>query len=118
MCSPRAIGFAEWRIDRLERLLKLTEAQRPKFDELKTASSKTIEAMRAACPTETPKTALDQMAIMEKRLDAMLAAVKTMRPPMEAFYATLDDQQKKRLDSGIGSGQFWRWREHWWQPRT
>jgi len=113
MCSPDAAGFAEWRIDRLERSLRLSEAQRPKFEELKAASNKAAEAMRAACPSEFPAKTLDRMTAMEKRLDAMLAAVKTMRPAMEAFYAALSDEQKARLDAGAGPGRFWRWRHAW-----
>jgi hypothetical protein len=41
---------------------------------------------------------------MEKRLDAMLQAVKTVRPAFESFYASLDDQQKARLDAGRQGG--------------
>ena len=115
MCSPSAAGFAEWDIDRLERTIKLTDAQRPKFEELKAASNKAVEAMRAACSTEIPTTVVSRMAAMEKRLDATLSAVKTMRPAMEGFYATLSDEQKKRIDTSVGSGGFWRWRDHWWQ---
>jgi hypothetical protein len=37
MCSPAAAGFVGWRIDRLELMIKPTEAQRSKFDELKGA---------------------------------------------------------------------------------
>lgn len=35
MCNPRSAGFAEWRIDRLGRVVKPTDAQRAKFDEFK-----------------------------------------------------------------------------------
>ena len=113
MCSPAGAGFAEWRIDRLEQVIKPTEAQRPKFDELKTASSKAADLMRNGCPTDFPKTAVGRMEVMEKRADAMLQAIKTVRPAMEAFYATLSDEQKTRLDSNTGRGRFWRWRDHW-----
>src|SRR5664279_6341770 len=61
MCSPAAAGFSGWRIDRLEQVIKPTDAQRAKFDELKTASNKAAEAMRLACPTEVPKTAVGRM---------------------------------------------------------
>jgi len=44
MCDPRSAGFAEWRLDRLESVVKPTDAQRAKFDEFKTASSKAAEA--------------------------------------------------------------------------
>ena len=76
MCSPRAAGFAEWRIDRLERALNLTDAQRPKFEDYKTAASKAADAMRSACPADTPATGPARMDAMEKRMEAMLQAVE------------------------------------------
>jgi len=111
MCSPAAAGFAEWRVDRLEQAIKPTDAQRSKFEELKTASNKAADIMRSACPTEPPKTAVARMEVMEKHADAMLQAIKTVRPAMDAFYATLSDEQKARLDSNTGRGRFWRWRD-------
>jgi hypothetical protein len=41
----------------------------------------------------------------------MSAAVKTTRSALEAFYATLSDDQKAKLDSSSGRGLFWRWRD-------
>jgi hypothetical protein len=113
MCSPRTLGFAEWRIDRLEKVVKPTEAQRAKFDEFKAASNKATEAMRAACPTDVPTTMVGRMEAMEKRLDAMLQAVKTVRPALDAFYATLSDEQKASLNAGWDHKRFWHWRDRW-----
>ncbi|MEX2033630.1 MAG: Spy/CpxP family protein refolding chaperone [Xanthobacteraceae bacterium] len=113
MCGPSAAGFAEWRMDRLERVIKPTEAQRAKFDEFKTASAKATEIMRAACPTEIPLTMTGRMAMMEKRSEAMLQAIKTVRPTLDALYATLNDEQKADIDSNTGRHRFWRWRRHW-----
>jgi LTXXQ motif family protein len=51
------------------------------------------------------------MAFMERRMEAMLAAIKIVRPTFEAFYATMSDEQKARLDS-VGPrrwGWHWRW---------
>ena len=112
MCNPAAAGFAEWRVDRLEQLIKPTDAQRSKFDELKTASNKAADIIRGACPTDFPKTAVARLDVMEKHADAMLQAIKTVRPAMEAFYATLNDEQKAKLDSNSGRGRFWRWRDN------
>jgi LTXXQ motif family protein len=111
-CGPRSAGFAQWRLDRIERVIKPTEAQRAKFDEFKAASNKAAEAMRAACPTDVPTTIVGRMEAMEKRLDTMLQAVKTVRPTLEAFYATLSDEQKDNLNSS-GGGRFWHWRDRW-----
>lgn len=104
MCSPAAAGFVGWRIDRLELFIKPTEAQRGKFDKLKAASN---NAMRVACPTDAAATATGRMEAMEKRLDAMLQAVKTIRPPLEAF-VTLSDEQEARPDAPPGRMRFWR----------
>jgi len=113
MCNPAAAGFAEWRTDRIADLVKPTDAQRGKFDEFKAASIKSAEMMRDACQSEIPATILARTEAMEKRMDTMLQAIRTMRPALAAFYATLSDEQKARLDSNVGRGRYWRWRDHW-----
>jgi LTXXQ motif family protein len=113
MCGPGAMGFAEWRTDRLEQILKLTDAQRPKFEEFKAASAKAVEAMRSGCTVDTPATMPARVEAMEKRVEAMSQAIKTVRPALDAFYAALTDEQKARLESSAGPHRFWRWREHW-----
>ena len=110
MCGPAAAGFTERRFDRLERLIKPTDAQRGKFDEFKAASSKAAEIMKSACATDMPATMPGRMEAMEKHMDAMLQSVKTVRPALEAFYATLSDEQKARLDSNSGP-RHRRWHE-------
>jgi hypothetical protein len=50
---------------------------------------------------------------MEKRMEAALQAIKTVRPALEAFYATLDADQKARLDRDTGPRRYWRWRDRW-----
>jgi LTXXQ motif family protein len=72
MCDPRAAGFSEWRIDQIERAVRPTDAQKASFHQLRTASTKTADAMAAVRPKEFPGTSADGLAFMEKRLDAML----------------------------------------------
>jgi hypothetical protein len=112
-CNPAASGFAEWRADRLAELVKPTDAQRAKFDEFKAASIKSAELMRNACLVEVPETIIGRTEAMEKRMDTMLQAIRTMRPALEEFYASLSDEQKARLNSNYGRYRFWRWRDHW-----
>ena len=110
-CSPAAAGFSGWRADRLAELIKPTEAQRPKFDEFKAASIKSAETMREACQADVPETIIGRTEATEKRMDAMLRAVRNVRPALEALYATLSDEQKARLDVGSAHGRFWHWRD-------
>ncbi|WP_291868807.1 Spy/CpxP family protein refolding chaperone [Bradyrhizobium sp.] len=113
MCNPGAVGFAEWRADRVAELVKLTDPQRGKFEEFKAASIKSAEIMRNACQTDVAATIVGRTEAMEKRMDTMLQAIRTMRPALDAFYATLSDEQKARLDSNYGRGRFGRWRDRW-----
>ena len=53
--------------------------------------------MAAACPREFPASATGRLETMEKRLEAMLTAIKIVRPAFDAFYATLNDEQKARI---------------------
>ena len=111
MCNPRGAGLAEWRMERIERLINPNEAQRAKLSDLRAASAKAAESIAAACPREFPASASARMELMEKRLEAMLAAVKTVRPAFDAFYATLNDEQKARINTGGPRGWGWhRWR--------
>jgi len=112
MCNPGSGGFAEWRADRIAELVKPTEAQRARFDEFKAASIKSAEIMRDACQTDVPATIVGRTEAVEKRMETMLQAVRAARPALEAFYATLSDEQKARLDANFGRGRSWRWREH------
>jgi negative regulator of replication initiation len=109
LCRPGAAGFAEWRIDILEEILKPTEAQRLKFEDFKTASSEAGETMRSACPTEIPNSMVGHMRAMEKLTDAKSKAIKTFLPTLESFYSTLSTDQKDVLNSSQGRSRFWRW---------
>ena len=116
MCDPRAAGLAEWRIERIERRVRPTEAQLKSLNELKAASTKAGEIVAAACPREFPASPTARLELTEKRLEAMLQAVKTVRPAFEAFYATLDDEQKARLTTA--GPRHWGWRRWRWRDGT
>ena len=113
LCNPSFAGLAEWRIDQIERAIKLTEAQQAALKELRAASGKAAEGLAAACPAEWPRTSAERLARMETRLEAMLQAVKTVRPAFDAFYGSLDSEQKARLDS-VGPRR-WGWQR--WRDR-
>jgi hypothetical protein len=112
MCNPRFAGLAEWRIDQIERAMKLTEAQQTALKDLRAASAKAAEGLAAACPSEWPRTSAERLARMETRMEAMLQAVKTVRPAFDGFYGSLDNEQKARLDSAGPRRWGWqRWRD-------
>lgn len=117
MCNPRIAGMAEWRIKKIESAVNPTEAQRTALNDLRTASSKAAETITATCSAEVPAKSSERLALMEKRMEAMLQAIKLVRPAFDRFYATLDADQKARLDAS--GPRKWGWR-HWrwsWSDR-
>lgn len=113
ICNQATSGFAGWRADRIAELAKPTDAQRASFDEFRVASIKSADILRTACQADIPETIVDRTEAMERRMDATLQAVRNVRPALEAFYATLSDEQKARLDSGYRRGRFWHWHARW-----
>ena len=112
LCDPRSAGLAAWRIQAIERAVGPTDAQRPALDALKVASANAAESIAAACPRVFPQSPIGRLDVMEKRLAAMLAAVKTVRPAFESFYSLLSDEQKARFNtvgSRRGSWRGWHW---------
>jgi len=122
-CGPNGGRMGEFMIGRVERVTQPTGEQRPGFDKLKEAITKAGETMRGACTTERPVTPTGRLAATEKRLAAMLDAVRTVRPALDAYYNSLTDEQKARLTlaqphmgrGGMDGG--WRERMHRWRER-
>lgn len=120
MCNPRAAGLAEWRAERIDRLVRPTDAQRPKLEELRKASARAAEIISAACPTDVPSSPLARMELMEKRMTAMLEAVKVVRPAFAEFYNALDANQQSRLNAAGPRRWGWQgkgWRQQWQQQQ-
>jgi len=117
LCGPdggRIIGFM---LDRLERITKPAEAQRQAFERLTEAAAKAQDIARATCPTgERPVTPPGRLAAAEKRLEALLEAIRTVRPALDEFYASLSEEQKARLYAASPRPG---WREHMrgWRER-
>jgi hypothetical protein len=124
ICGPDGERASEMLVDRVERATQPTPEQRPNFDKLKEAAGKAHEIMRGACPAERAVTPTGRLANAEKRLAAMLEAVRTVRPAMDAYYGSLTDEQKARLTLAQprmgrgGMGERWRERLNRWRGRT
>ena len=111
LCEPRSVGLTQWRVTWVERVVKPVNAQKAALDELTAASAKAIGMFASACPKRAPRlqTSVAQLDMMEKRIEAALQAVKTVRPAFEKFYAALDDKQRERLDELGPKRSGWLW---------
>lgn len=89
---------------RLSHVITLTDAQKPLFDDLKTTAltaqtefSDAVEAARPAADVATPP---DIAAVLKSRIaleTAHAKALSTVLPKLEAFTASLTDEQKTAL---------------------
>lgn len=109
LCSPQSIGLTEWRADYVQGLIKPTTSQMELVVRLQEASAAAKNTIASSCVKETLSTGPGHFAEMEKRLSGLLSAIKVLREPYEALYASLDNRQKATLD-GLGpSRRGWSW---------
>ncbi len=99
LCGERAPGIADLPIDRISQLVHPTAEQQAALDELKQASAQAAEALKADCPTYQALTPTGRVEAMEKRLEVMLTAVRTVQPALAKFYDALSDEQKARFNT-------------------
>ena len=109
LCSPLSVGLNEWHVSFIERLLKPSAAERELLKKLLAASLDAKKAIASSCPEETIATGSIHLASMEKRVAGLLSALRSIREPYEAFYASLDNHQKALLNALGPSRRGWRW---------
>jgi LTXXQ motif family protein len=105
-CNPRAAAQAGWGVDQIEKLVSPSGPQQAALAALKSAVTKAADTSAGVCPAQIPRSAQERLVFLEKRLAALREAVHVVVPAFEAFHASLNDEQKARLDSGPRG---WRW---------
>jgi LTXXQ motif family protein len=110
LCRGDAGEMTDHMLVRIEHKIKPTDAQKPAFDDLKTAMRTAAEKIEASCPAKPdpakaaegekrPRlTPVERLAQTQAGLEASLEAVKTVRPAAEKFYASLSDDQKAKFN--------------------
>jgi hypothetical protein len=97
VCGERRTGIA-LPIDRIAQAVRPSGQQAAALDELASASTRAAEALKSNCPSEAALTPTGRVDAMRQRLTAMLDAVRTVRPALEAFYGSLSYEQKARFN--------------------
>lgn len=99
MCGDDSRDIAGLPIDLVQQVTEPTEAQRAALDDLANASVTAAQKIRAACPEKIALTAPSRLASMQQRIEAMIAAVAIVQPPLDKFWGLLSDEQKARLNA-------------------
>jgi hypothetical protein len=98
-CGMAQPGLMEWPAAEIERRVHPNEAQRSSLAVLQDAAAKAADMLKASCQPDSAVTPPARLAEIGKRLNTMLEAVKTVRSALDAFYATLTDEQKAQFES-------------------
>ena len=104
MCGQDSRDIAGLPIDQFQQAIQPTGEQAAALDDLANASVKAAQDIKAACPSDIALTAPSRLAAMQRRIEAMIAAVQTVQPPLEKFYGLLNDEQKAKL-TALGNDQ-------------
>jgi len=99
MCGTDTSDIAGLPVDQIQQLIQLTDEQRALLDKLADASAKASQTIKSACPSDMALTAPARLAVMEQRIDAMIAAVQTVQLPLQKFDDSLNDEQKAQFSA-------------------
>ncbi|MGA7385287.1 MAG: Spy/CpxP family protein refolding chaperone [Methylocella sp.] len=98
LCEQQTENFTQLPVQRIKELIKPTEKQDAAFDALKSASAKAAADIESSCPADIPQTLTGRLDAVARRLDALAAAVNTVKPALADFYNSLTDEQKARFN--------------------
>jgi hypothetical protein len=95
--SGRAQATADGVVERITQAIAPSASQRELLGELRTALTRAIDRIKAACPAITPATPGQRMKAIEDRIGALRDALLTLHVPFERLSASLSDEQLWRL---------------------
>lgn len=99
LCADPDKGVTAWPIAEITRAVRPTPKQRTLLDELKAAAAKAANVFRESCADSYAMTPPGRLRAMTNRVSATLDAVRIVRPALEQFYNSLNDEQKARFNA-------------------
>jgi LTXXQ motif family protein len=98
-CAAAQPSAFQWPGGELEAKLHLNVPQRAALEVVQDATARAADMLKVTCQPDDVVTPPARLVALAKRLDAMLQAVKLVRPQLENFYATLSDEQKAQFEA-------------------
>jgi hypothetical protein len=97
-CAGTATAI-DWSVDRIDRAVAPTDAQRTDINTLRDAFSQAANDLQAHCPTSMPATPFGRLEAIEARLDATWRSVLSIQVALGNFETKLSDAQKDRFET-------------------
>jgi hypothetical protein len=96
-CNQEAVELTNWPIETLVKVIAPDDGQRDGMDQMHNAAAEAGNTLAATCPKDLPAALPARLEALEHVLDSFAATLDAVRPAIEAFYRSLDDEQKARL---------------------
>jgi len=93
-CGGGKAGLSGLATEQIEQAVQPNDQQYAALDRLDQAMQKAVDDLQNACPNTVAQTPVGRLELMQKRLEAMVAAANAVRPALDDFYASLNDEQK------------------------
>jgi hypothetical protein len=104
VCGSAQPGVPDWPAAEIEQRVHPTEAQRASLANLKDASAKAADMLKASCAPNDALSPPARLAAVGTRLDTMLQAVEIVKSALDDLYGELTDEQKAQFEA-IGPGR-------------
>ena len=104
ICGSNIEGLTDWPIGDIAQAVAPDEPQRALLNALQAVTAKALEVLKAGCSRGLPSSPTERIEAMRNRLVVMLQAVRIVRPALETFYQSLNDEQKVRFDGANHGG--------------
>ena len=100
LCGQRSADATNLPVQRIQQVVQPNgHNQENDFAALRQASRDAADQLQASCPTQTPQTPVGRLDAVKKRLQAMVDAMNTIHPKLQAFYSSLGDEQRARFNT-------------------
>jgi hypothetical protein len=102
-CLQQAAQFQSWPYEAIIQIASPDDAQRNALEALRASTTAAAERLSAVCPRDEPAPSGERLVAAEQAIDTVTSSYASVEPPLRAFFAALDDEQKARLLRGLSS---------------
>ena len=102
-CLQQAAEFQNWPYEAISQIASPDDAQRSALEALRASTTAAAERLSADCPRDEPAPSGERLVAAEQAIDTVTSSYAAVEPPLRAFFAALDDEQKARLLRGLSS---------------
>jgi LTXXQ motif family protein len=96
-CIQESTELKTWPLDLVAQTVSPDEGQRNALEQMRSVAAKAGDTLASSCPSDVPAALPARFDALEQGLGSFIEALDSVRPTVELFYNSLNDEQKARL---------------------